>query len=378
MHDVDGLNAGYARALLEQYLENPEAVPAEWRSLFESGASELVATHPGLARLVELLREDGNGHVAAPPAPPPPESAAGSTPAPVARACRGPAPRTRRCSRASPPRWRSSRRIRTHGHLAARLDPLGSEPVGDPALEPERLEPTLTPELQREDPGLAARRARSRRDGGRRAAAPARDLQRHERVRDRAHRRPRAACLAARRDRVGPVPPTAAGRREAAPARASDRGGGLRALPPPRLPRPEAVLDRGPRRDGADARRGDRARRRGGRARGRVRDGAPGSAERPRPRARPPVRVDPARVRGRAHPGGCRRRPGGRDRRRQVPPRSGGPRPNPVGGDHPHPRLQPQPPRSRQTRSSKAGRGRSRPTARPGPATTTRRSRCRS
>ena len=64
MHDVDGLNAGFASALLEQYLENPEAVPAEWRSLFESGASELVATHPGLARLVEQLQEDGNGHAA--------------------------------------------------------------------------------------------------------------------------------------------------------------------------------------------------------------------------------------------------------------------------------------------------------------------------
>ena len=30
---------------------------------------------------------------------------------------------------------------RTHGHLAARLDPLGSEPEGDPALDPEPLEP---------------------------------------------------------------------------------------------------------------------------------------------------------------------------------------------------------------------------------------------
>ncbi len=33
--------------------------------------------------------------------------------------------------------------FRTHGHLAAHLDPLGSEPVGDPALEPESLGLTL-------------------------------------------------------------------------------------------------------------------------------------------------------------------------------------------------------------------------------------------
>ena len=46
---------------------------------------------------------------------------------------------------------------RMHGHLAARLDPLGSEPVGDPALEPERLEPRLTPELQRQIPAKLLR-----------------------------------------------------------------------------------------------------------------------------------------------------------------------------------------------------------------------------
>src|SRR4029078_4552994 len=70
-HDVDGLNAGYARALLDDYLENPEAVPSEWRALFESGESQLVATHPGIARLLELLPQaqgngagDGNGHTA--------------------------------------------------------------------------------------------------------------------------------------------------------------------------------------------------------------------------------------------------------------------------------------------------------------------------
>src|SRR4029453_10615385 len=66
MHDVDDLNAGYAKALLEEYLENPEAVPEEWRRLFESGASEIVTTHPGIARLLETLREDGNGHHPAP------------------------------------------------------------------------------------------------------------------------------------------------------------------------------------------------------------------------------------------------------------------------------------------------------------------------
>jgi 2-oxoglutarate dehydrogenase E1 component len=38
--------------------------------------------------------------------------------------------------------------IRMHGHLLARLDPLGSEPLGDPALDAERLSPPLTPELQ--------------------------------------------------------------------------------------------------------------------------------------------------------------------------------------------------------------------------------------
>jgi multifunctional 2-oxoglutarate metabolism enzyme len=37
-------------------------------------------------------------------------------------------------------------RVRSHGHLAARLDPLGSEPEGDPGLDPEAL--GLKPEMQ--------------------------------------------------------------------------------------------------------------------------------------------------------------------------------------------------------------------------------------
>ncbi|MGB2954198.1 MAG: 2-oxoglutarate dehydrogenase E1 component [Gaiellaceae bacterium] len=138
MNEVDGLNAGFANALLEEYLENPDAVPSEWRALFESGDSELVASHPGLARLLQVLREDGNGHVVAPPSPPPTaadETILGGVAAAMAlvKACR------------------------MHGHLAAHLDPLGSEPVGDPALEPDHYVPRLTPELQTRIPARILR-----------------------------------------------------------------------------------------------------------------------------------------------------------------------------------------------------------------------------
>ena len=44
---------------------------------------------------------------------------------------------------------------RTHGHLAARLDPLGSEPKGDPAIQPENL--GLTPELMAQVPASILR-----------------------------------------------------------------------------------------------------------------------------------------------------------------------------------------------------------------------------
>src|SRR5437868_10904038 len=79
--DVDGLNAGYAALVLEQYLDNPGSVPEEWRALFEtSDPAELLAMQPGLARLLERLEPAGNGHeptvvapvpVAAAPAPAP-------------------------------------------------------------------------------------------------------------------------------------------------------------------------------------------------------------------------------------------------------------------------------------------------------------------
>src|SRR5581483_4239820 len=139
MHDVDGLNAGYARLLLDEYLENPEAVPAEWRALFERADGELVASLPGLARLLDRAHAANGGSVAV--ASPPAELAQldaellGGVAAAMALV----------------------KAHRMHGHLAARLDPLGSEPVGDPALEPERLVPKLTPELQARIPASLLR-----------------------------------------------------------------------------------------------------------------------------------------------------------------------------------------------------------------------------
>jgi 2-oxoglutarate dehydrogenase E1 component len=141
VHDVDGLNAGFAWAILEQYLDNPEAVPDEWRTLFESGDSELVRTHPGVARLLEVL--DRNGTTAAPaqpaPAAAPPQVPDETMLGAVASA------------------MALVKAYRTHGHLAARLDPLGSDPVGDPALDPNRLIPPLTPELQARIPAALLR-----------------------------------------------------------------------------------------------------------------------------------------------------------------------------------------------------------------------------
>src|SRR6478735_5715740 len=133
VRDVDGLNVGYAQALLEQYLENPEAVPEEWRSLFESGDSAIVEALPGLARLLENLKENGapaqaEARPEPEPAPPPEpvqveappaavqiEAAPTVAPEPVADdiVVEGVAAATTLI-----------KAIRTHGHLAANLDPL--------------------------------------------------------------------------------------------------------------------------------------------------------------------------------------------------------------------------------------------------------------
>src|ERR1700756_2239981 len=141
--DVDGLNTGYAALLLEQYLDNPAAVPEEWRDLFESEPEALLQRQPGLARLLERAAADGDGRAAQVA----PQPAPASEPATIDDELVGGVAAAMALVKA----------FRMVGHLAARLDPLGSEPPGDPALEPERLIPKLTPELQARIPTPAPR-----------------------------------------------------------------------------------------------------------------------------------------------------------------------------------------------------------------------------
>ncbi|MCP9484229.1 MAG: 2-oxoglutarate dehydrogenase E1 component [Gaiellaceae bacterium MAG52_C11] len=141
--DVDGPNSGYASLLLEDYLEDPDSVPAEWRTLFESGESSFVASLPGLQRLLEAAA-NGNGHAE----PVAPAAVAAEAPAAtVDETLLGGVAAAMALVKAH----------RMHGHLAARLDPLGSEPMGDPALDEARLIPSLTPELQARIPSSLLR-----------------------------------------------------------------------------------------------------------------------------------------------------------------------------------------------------------------------------
>src|SRR5262245_54822237 len=159
VRDVDGLNVGYAQTLLEQYLENPEAVPEEWRSLFESGDSAIAESLPGLARLVETLKRNGAPAQAEAPPQPAPAQEREPEPAPVEAppaAAEEAAPDDVLIGGVAAA-MALIKAIRTQGHLAANLDPLGSEPVGDDALEPELMVPPLTPELQARIPASVLR-----------------------------------------------------------------------------------------------------------------------------------------------------------------------------------------------------------------------------
>ena len=134
----EDLNSGFIQELFEQYLRAPESVDPKWRALFEQTPEKLESS-PIVQRVRQLYpgAANGNGAPAATPADAvaPPPQLLGAVAAAMALV----------------------KAHRMHGHLAARLDPLGSEPPGDPALEPERLEPRLTPELQAQVPARVLR-----------------------------------------------------------------------------------------------------------------------------------------------------------------------------------------------------------------------------
>ena len=93
-------NLGYVHELFERYLTDASGVPAEWQAYF-APRPEVDGSHDETVR----LDSDASRSVASAKA--------------LVEA------------------------HRRHGHLAARLDPLGSEPVGDPALDPAKLSPPL-------------------------------------------------------------------------------------------------------------------------------------------------------------------------------------------------------------------------------------------
>ena len=164
--EPSGLNAGYVGQLLEQYLENPEAVDPAWRHLFEDADDALLSTLPGLARLVRSRARDGGNGIAATVVEAPPARVPAAAP-PVAQKPSAvqpqapelqPTPPVQQLVAAIVPDTDLLRAvasamalvdaIRSHGHLAARLDPLGSEPLGDPALDEAELDVPLPPETQ--------------------------------------------------------------------------------------------------------------------------------------------------------------------------------------------------------------------------------------
>ena len=140
----------------------------------------------------------------------------------------------------------------------------------------------------------------------------------------------------------------------AAPA---DAGRGVRAVPAPDLPRPEALLDRGQRRPRADARRDRPRRRRRRHPRGRDRHGPPRPPQRADPCPRQAVRGHHPGLRGQEEVQGGRRRSVERQRpvrrflrRRQVPPRRppAARRARDGGRGADGPRPEPEPPRGGQ------------------------------
>ena len=407
--DLTGLNTGYVAQLLEDYLDAPASVAPEWRELFERDPASAVASLPGLAR---LLKGNGNGSAgSAPPAllpvapalapipsaPDPPASPVvqPASPAPEQAALAEGAADEVAAADGAPARLPVAvepdeillggvaaamalvKAYRMHGHLAARLDPLGSEPMGDPALDESRLVPSLTPELQARIPASLLR-----------LYVPGETLLEAlprlrevytglDRLRDRAHLRPRRAGVAAAGDRVGTLPPAARAEERIALLRRLSQAEGFEQYLRRVVPRPEAVLARRARRRSCRCSTRRSSSRRGG-----AHEVVIGMAHR--------GRLNALRTRvGRSYESILREFEGERTIDALVADPEGGTgdvkyhlaasgtRMTAAGEIEVTIVPEPEPPRGRRSRSSRGARAPSRPTARAAPACTIRRSRCR-
>jgi 2-oxoglutarate dehydrogenase E1 component len=125
---IQGAESGRFLARIEDYLQGEEGF---YEEVFQSLGVELG------------------------PPPPPPAPAAAAAAAALSSAAGAQAPVSLELLQAVQAATALLKAFRTHGHLAARLDPLGSEPEGDPALEPEPL--GLTPELMAQIPAKILR-----------------------------------------------------------------------------------------------------------------------------------------------------------------------------------------------------------------------------
>jgi 2-oxoglutarate dehydrogenase E1 component len=161
----DSQNAAYAQAMFEEYARNPEAVSAEWRRLFDNGAQLALSEGLLVPDQLDVGRPAAADGTPTEPPPPPASGPASSTaPAPApAAATQAPtaappsaadstepvevAPEettstvdaARRLTQLLPAVSRAAALVqafRDHGHRLARIDPLGSEPLGHPQLSP--------------------------------------------------------------------------------------------------------------------------------------------------------------------------------------------------------------------------------------------------
>ena len=153
-----GLNAGYVEQLLEQYRDNPEAVDPAWRELFERADDVVVPAPPSPDRTGGAARRErsatasrGRSRCRAPSVAPTVTAASAEPPA------LPPQPPDDELLGGVAAAMSLVKAYRMHGHLNARLDPLGSEPMGDPALDESRLQPPLTDELQARIPARLLR-----------------------------------------------------------------------------------------------------------------------------------------------------------------------------------------------------------------------------